>query len=100
MEGSPCNSAGRSNANANFGLMGRSEHIDARIQIAFSGVSIDRRSMGQQHRTRAKRRRRRAYLQHKKTSLRSTRREPAKPRAKKEPVTPESCRGAAHINFE
>jgi hypothetical protein len=45
--------------------------------------------MGQQHRTRAKRRRRRAYLQRKKTSLHSARREPAKPRAKKEPVTPE-----------
>jgi hypothetical protein len=45
--------------------------------------------MGQQHRTRAKRRRRRAYLQRKKTSLRSARREPAKPRAKKEAVTPE-----------
>jgi hypothetical protein len=67
-------------------LMGRSE---ARIQIAFPGVSTDRRSMGQQHRTRAKRRRRKAYLQRKKTSLRSARREPAKPRAKKEPVTPE-----------
>jgi hypothetical protein len=65
------------------------QHIEARIQIAFPNVSTDRRTMGQQHRTRAKRRRRRAYLQRKKTSLRSTRREPAKPRAKKEPVTPE-----------
>ena len=67
----------------------RFEHTKARIQIAFAGVSTDRRSMGQQHRTRAKRRRRRAYLQRKKASFRSARREPAKPRAKKEPIVAE-----------
>ena len=45
--------------------------------------------MGQQHRVRAKRKRRRAYLERKKASFRATRREPAKPRAKKEPVVAE-----------
>jgi hypothetical protein len=69
--------------------IGRFEHMEARIQIAFTRVSTDRRSMSQQHRRRAKRRRRRAYLQRKKASLRSARRESAKPREKKAPVVAE-----------
>jgi hypothetical protein len=40
--------------------------------------------MGQQHRVRAKRKRRKAYLQRKKASLRSARREPSKSKAKKQ----------------
>jgi len=43
--------------------------------------------VGQQHRVRAKRKRRKAYLQRKKTSLKVARREPPKPKAKKEPAT-------------
>jgi hypothetical protein len=69
--------------------IGRFEHIEAPIQIAFPRVSTDKRSMSQQHRRRAKRRRRKAYLQRKKASVRSARREPAKPREKKEPVVAE-----------
>jgi len=69
--------------------MGGFGQIKAGIQIAFPGVSTDRPSMGQQLRTRAKRRRRKAYLERKKMSLRSTRREPTKPRAKKEAITAE-----------
>jgi hypothetical protein len=69
--------------------VGRFEHIEIRIQIAFPGVSTDRRSMSQQHRTRTKRRRRKAYLERKKMSLRSARREAAKLRRKKEPAVAE-----------
>jgi hypothetical protein len=56
-------------------------------QIAFLAVSTDRPSVGQQHRVRAKRKRRRAYLQRKKTALRVSARRPApgKQRRKKEP---------------
>jgi hypothetical protein len=46
-------------------------------------------TMGQQHRARAKRKRRRAYLQRKKASLRATRRERPKPKAMKQPLTVE-----------
>jgi len=45
--------------------------------------------MGQQHRVRTKRKRRRAYLQRKKAALRASNRESAKPRAKKQPVAAE-----------
>jgi hypothetical protein len=45
--------------------------------------------MGQQHRVRTKRKRRRAYLQRKKAALRASHRESAKPRAKKQPVAAE-----------
>jgi hypothetical protein len=45
--------------------------------------------MGQQHRVRAKRKRRKAYLQRKKASFRATRREPAKSKPKKQPAAPE-----------
>jgi len=45
--------------------------------------------MGQQHRVRSKRKRRKAYLRRKKTSIRATRREPAKPRGKKQAVPAE-----------
>jgi len=46
-------------------------------------------TMGQQHRARAKRKRRKAYLQRKKASLRATRRERPKPKAMKQPLTVE-----------
>ncbi len=62
---------------------------DARIQIASLDLSTYRSAMGQQHRVRTKRRRRRAYLQRKKASVRASHREPAKPRAKKQPVAVE-----------
>jgi hypothetical protein len=54
--------------------------------IAFFSVSIDRGSMGQQHRVRAKRRRRLAYLQRKKATLRvaATRPMPSKQQTQKE----------------
>jgi hypothetical protein len=45
--------------------------------------------MGQQHRARAKRKRRKAYLQRKSASFRATRREPAKSKPKKKPAAPE-----------
>jgi hypothetical protein len=45
--------------------------------------------MGQQHRVRTKRKRRKAYLQRKKASFRATRREPAKSKPKKQPTAPE-----------
>jgi hypothetical protein len=45
--------------------------------------------MGQQHRVRTKRKRRKTYLRRKKASVRATRREPAKPKAKKQPVPAE-----------
>jgi len=45
--------------------------------------------MGQQHRVRTKRKRRRAYLQRKKAALRASHREPAKSRAKKQPLAVE-----------
>ena len=68
---------------------GGSGRLKLEFRLRFPGFQPIDAPMGQQHRTRAKRRRRRAYLQRKKTSLRSTRREPAKPQAKKEPVTAE-----------
>jgi len=43
--------------------------------------------VGQQHRVRAKRKRRKAYLRRKKAALKGARREPPKPKAKKEPAT-------------
>jgi hypothetical protein len=47
------------------------------------------KSVGQQHRVRTKRTRRKAYLKRKKKTLRSKRRESSKPRAKKEPTAAE-----------
>jgi hypothetical protein len=41
------------------------------IQIAFLYISIDRDSMGQQHRVRVKRQRRLAYLRRKKAAARA-----------------------------
>ncbi|PYJ20482.1 MAG: hypothetical protein DME99_09910 [Verrucomicrobia bacterium] len=57
------------------------------LQIAFLDVSTDRHSVGQQHRVRAKRKRRRTYLRRKKTAARAsaTRPTPSKQRTKKEP---------------
>jgi len=72
---------------------------DAEMQIPISGSWQDlesskfefrlRFSMFQQHRVRAKRKRRRAYLQRKKVSLRATRRDPVKPRPKKQSTAAE-----------
>jgi hypothetical protein len=45
--------------------------------------------MGQQHRVRAKRKRRLAYLQRKKAALKTTRREPSKSKTKKQPPVAE-----------
>jgi hypothetical protein len=59
--------------------------MDVRIQIALHYVSTDKRPMGQQHRVRGKRKRRRAYLQRKKALLGASRREPPPVRAKKQP---------------
>jgi hypothetical protein len=55
-------------------------------QIAFRVVSTDNIRVGQQHRTQAKRKRRRAYLERKKAALRASAAQPAsgKQRAKKE----------------
>ncbi|PYL33171.1 MAG: hypothetical protein DMF38_12555 [Verrucomicrobia bacterium] len=55
-------------------------------QIAFPVVSTDRHSVGQQHRVRGKRKRRKAYLERKKAALRVSAMQPAsgKQRAKKE----------------
>jgi hypothetical protein len=55
-------------------------------QIAFPVVSTDRPSVGQQHRVRGKRKRRKAYLERKKAALRVSAMQPAsgKQRAKKE----------------
>jgi hypothetical protein len=60
-------------------------------QIAFPIVSTDRLPVGQQHRVRGKRKRRRAYLERKKTALRASAAQPAsvKQRAKKEPAAEE-----------
>jgi hypothetical protein len=59
--------------------------------IAFLDVSMDRHYMGQQHRVRAKRKRRLAYLQRKKGTLRAaaTRPMPAKQQTQKEPAAAE-----------
>jgi hypothetical protein len=45
--------------------------------------------MGQQHRVRAKRKRRKAYVQRKRASFRATRRELAKSKPKKQSAAPE-----------
>jgi hypothetical protein len=45
--------------------------------------------MGQQHRVRVKRKRRKAYLKRKRVAFRGARRDPAKPKAKKQPATKE-----------
>jgi len=57
-------------------------------QIAFLIVSTDRHPVGQQHRVRDKRKRRRAYLERKKAALRASAMQPAsgKQRVKKEPA--------------
>jgi hypothetical protein len=47
------------------------------------------KGVGQQHRVRAKRKRRRAYLKRKKKTLRSKQRESPKQRSKKEPAAPQ-----------
>jgi hypothetical protein len=77
--------------NPNFGLIARLSVIGVSIQIAFLTVSTDKHApMGQQHRVRAKRKRRKAYLQRKKASFRATRREPpTKSKPKKQPAVPE-----------
>jgi hypothetical protein len=49
-------------------------------------ISLYKKSVGQQHRVRAKRKRRKAYLKRKKKAMRSKRRESAKTRGKKEPA--------------
>jgi hypothetical protein len=67
------------------------EQDDSSIQIAFHGFSIDRDSMGQQHRVRIKRKRRVAYLRRKKAALRvaAPRPVPAKQQAQKEAAAAE-----------
>jgi hypothetical protein len=74
-----------------FRFIARLSVIGVSIQIAFLNVSTDKHApMGQQHRVRAKRKRRKAYLQRKRASLRATRREPpAKSKPKKQPAAPE-----------
>jgi hypothetical protein len=75
----------------------RGRHIDLAVfadrlmQIAFFHVSTDRHAVGQRHRVRDKRKRRRAYLQRKKAALRAsaTRSTPGKQRPKKELGTTE-----------
>ncbi|PYJ15982.1 MAG: hypothetical protein DMF31_00285 [Verrucomicrobia bacterium] len=72
----------------------KSERCDrklARMRIAFSRRFIDRTCMGQQHRARAKRKKRRVYLQRKKAALRASTVRPAqaKQRPKKEPESTE-----------
>ena len=62
---------------------------EARIQIACLDLSTYRGAMGQQHRVRTKRKRRKAYLQRKKAALHASHREPAKSRAKKQPAAVE-----------
>jgi hypothetical protein len=59
--------------------------------IAFLGFSIDRESMGQQHRVRMKRKRRVTYLRRKKASLRvaAVRPAPAKQQPQKESAASE-----------
>jgi hypothetical protein len=47
------------------------------MPIAFLRFSIDRDSMGQQHRVQIKRKRRRAYLERKKTADRAATKRPA-----------------------
>jgi hypothetical protein len=61
------------------------------MPIAFLRFSIDRHSMGQQHRVRMKRKRRVAYLRRKKASQRAAaaRPAPAKQQAQKESVPAE-----------
>lgn len=49
-------------------------------------ISPYNKSVGQQHRARSKRKRRKAYLKRKKKATRSKRRESPKPRGKKEPA--------------
>jgi hypothetical protein len=65
--------------------------IGASIEIAFSTFQPIDNAVGQKHRVRAKRKRRRAYLQRKKSALRATATRPAaaKQRAKQEPETAE-----------
>jgi len=60
--------------------------VEPGIRIAFLDVSIDKHCVGQQHRVRGKRKRRRAYLQRKKAALlaSATRPAPSKQSAKKE----------------
>jgi len=62
---------------------------ETRIQIACLDLSTYRGAMGQQHRVRTKRKRRKAYLQRKKAALHASHREPAKSRAKKQPAAVE-----------
>jgi len=45
--------------------------------------------MGQQHRVRTKRRRRRAYIDRKKTASKALRRDPLKAKSKKQPASAE-----------
>jgi len=73
-----------------FRFIARLSVIGVSIQIAFLTVSTDKHApMGQQHRVRTKRKRRKAYLQRKRASFRATRREPAKSKPKKQPAAPE-----------
>jgi hypothetical protein len=51
--------------------------------------------MGQQHRVRAKRKRRNAYLERRKAKLKSRQREPARTKAKKAAVEPTAPAAAA-----
>jgi hypothetical protein len=76
--------------NPNFSFIARLSIIGVSFEIAFLNVSTDKHApMGQQHRVRTKRKRRKAYLQRKKASFRATRREPAKSKPKKQPTAPE-----------
>jgi hypothetical protein len=57
--------------------------------LAHGALPSYNKSVGQQHRVRSKRKRRKAYLKRKKKTSRSKRRESAKTRSKKEPAAAE-----------
>jgi hypothetical protein len=83
------NNGSHQNAISDLNFQARFALNETGIQIASLDLSTYRGVMGQQHRVRTKRRRRRAYLQRKKAALHAIRREPAKPRAKKQLVAAE-----------
>jgi hypothetical protein len=58
----------------------------ARGALARDELPNYRKNMGQQHRVRTKQKRRKAYLKRKKATRKPVRREPSKPRIRKEPA--------------
>jgi hypothetical protein len=63
--------------------------VFARHLLAREVLPAYNKSVGQQHRVRSKRKRRKAYLKRKRKTLRSKRRESPKQRSKKEPAPAE-----------